>query len=71
MSNKYHVSLGTFGIYAGTLKNENEWKDKSDVTIEAVDAVAGYLLTNEVETHFTYRGKRYVLSVHELIEGEN
>lgn len=41
---RYHVGCGTFGIYAGTLKNENEWRDKSDCTDEAIEAVRDYLI---------------------------
>lgn len=40
---KYHVSAGLCGIYAGTLKNEREWKDKSNCTDEALEAVRDYL----------------------------
>lgn len=65
MSDKYHVSLGVFGIYAGTLKNKEEWKDKSEVTREAIDAVAGFLLINEKESRFKWQGKKYVMRVEE------
>lgn len=42
---KYHVSCGAFGIYAGTVKaNGEEWKDKSDCTDEAIEAVRDYLV---------------------------
>lgn len=41
---KYHVGCGMFGIYAGTLKNKEEWKDKSDCTDEAIEAVRDYLI---------------------------
>ena len=54
----YHVGLGVFGIYAGTLKNKNEWKNKSEVTREAIDAVAGYLLFNDKECRFMHEGKK-------------
>lgn len=42
--NKYHVGCGTFGIYAGKLKSENEWKDKTECTDEAVCAVRDYMV---------------------------
>ena len=43
--NKYRVACGAFGIYAGTLKtNGVEWKDKSDCTDEAIEAVRDYLV---------------------------
>ena len=41
---KYHVNAGLFGIYAGVLKNDNEWKDKSDCTEEAIMAVRDYMV---------------------------
>ena len=42
---EYHVGCGAFGIYAGILnKNKTMWKNKSEVTNEALDAVAQYLL---------------------------
>lgn len=59
----YHVACGLFGIYAGVLRNEHEWKDKSDVTREAIDAVSGYLLENNKESKFSFNGKQYVLRV--------
>ena len=41
----YHVGCGIAGIYAGTLKpSGDEWRNKSDVTHEALCAVAQYLL---------------------------
>ena len=45
MSNdkKYHIGCGLFGIYAGILKNASEWKDKSECTDEALEAVRDYL----------------------------
>ena len=61
----YHVGLGVFGIYAGTLKKKDEWKDKSEVTREAIDAVAGFLLLNQKECCFKYEGKQYVMRVEE------
>ncbi len=41
---KYHVGAGLFGIYAGVLKNKNEWKDKTECTEEAIDAVRNYMV---------------------------
>ncbi len=40
----YHVGCGLAGIYAGTIKKPGEWKSKSDVTDEALRAVAEYML---------------------------
>ena len=42
---KYKINCGAFGIYAGTLKaNGVEWKDKSDCTDEAIEAVRDYMV---------------------------
>ena len=50
---KYHVSCGAFGIYAGTLKNKEEWKDKSDCTDEAIEAVRDYLIQERLGGLYT------------------
>lgn len=62
---EYHVGCGAFGIYAGTLnsKNKNLWQNKTDVTNEAVSAVAQYLLQEDKSLLFDYKGVRYRLSV--------
>ena len=67
---EYHVGCGTFGIYAGILKNKTTWKDKSEVTREALSASAQYMLVNEKELRFGYKGKRYVMRVEEIKDGE-
>lgn len=43
---KYHVGCGAFGIYAGTLNSKNEalWKDKTECTEEALEAVRDYMV---------------------------
>lgn len=41
---KYHVGAGLFGIYAGVLKNDNEWKDKVECTEEAIKAVRDFMV---------------------------
>lgn len=41
---EYHVSAGFFGIYAGVLKNKSEWKDKTECTDEAIEAVRDYMV---------------------------
>lgn len=63
MSDKYHVGLGLCGIYAGIFRKPNEWKDKSEVTKEALEAVAQYLLWEKKEIRFAYDGENYVLRV--------
>lgn len=66
---EYHVGCGAFGIYAGTLnKKGDKWLRKSNVTEEAQDAVAGYLVMNDAQMRFTYKGERYVLKVKKLKE---
>lgn len=65
---EYHVGCGIAGIYAGTLNKKSDlWRNKSEVTEEAVCAVAEYLLTNQKEFHFDYRGKKYIMRI---LEGE-
>ena len=66
---EYHVGIGllTNTIFAGTLnKNKTLWMHRSDVTGEALDAVATYLIETERSMTFTYHGKRYRLSVEEV-----
>lgn len=61
---KYHVGCGFFTIFAGTLnKSEDRWIDKSDVTDEAVAAVAEFLLKHEKSVIFNYEGNKYRLLV--------
>lgn len=42
---EYHVGAGLFGIYAGVLKNKYEWKNKTECTDEAIEAVRDYMIT--------------------------
>ena len=64
---EYHVGCGAFGIYAGTLnKNKTMWKNKSEVTNEALDAVAQYLLQENMIMNFDYKDKKYCLKVEEV-----
>lgn len=61
---KYSVGCGLAGVYAGILKpNGYEWKDKTDVTIEATYAVAQYLLFNDAHVGFSYDGEKYTMRV--------
>ena len=43
---EYHVGCGAFGIYAGTLepKNKTMWRNKSNVTEEAIESVRDYMV---------------------------
>ena len=66
---EYHVGCGIAGIYAGILnKKGDRWNQKSEVTIEAIDSVAEFLMMNGSEARFTHKGKRYVLQVIEAEE---
>lgn len=66
---EYHVGCGAFGIYAGTLnKDKRTFRNKSDVTDEAIRAVAQYLLENKQGLRFEYNKKNYVLRV---LEADN
>jgi len=68
---EYHVGAGLFGIYAGTLNPKGDtWRNKSDVTREALGAAAQYLMENEKEFRFKRKSdeKWYVMKVFELQE---
>jgi len=60
----YHVGCGIFGIYAGTLNPKGDtWRNKSEVTREALGAAAQYLMDNNKEFRFSRNGKNYALRV--------
>ncbi len=64
---EYHVGCGLMGIYAGTLnKKKTMWVNKSEVTNEAIDSVAQYLLEHQVSANFSYNGNQYKLAVEEM-----
>ena len=68
---EYHVGAGLFGIYAGTLNPKGDtWRNKSEVTREALGAAAQYLMENEKEFRFKRNSdeKWYVLKVVDLKE---
>ena len=61
---KYSVGCGLFGIYAGVLKpNGEEWKEKTDVTKDAMAAVVQHLIDFNTEFRFTYKGKNMAMKV--------
>lgn len=61
---EYHVGCGAFGIYAGTLNSKKTmWQNKSDVTNEALSAVAQYLLQEKKNLLFTRDGVRYRMAI--------
>lgn len=65
----YHVGCGAFGIYAGTLnRNKTLWQNKSEVTNEAICAVAEYLLQEDKRMSFEKNGKLFELKVQEVTE---
>lgn len=66
---EYHVGCGAFGIYAGRLsKDKTHWINKSDVTDEAVDAVAQFLLQENKKLCFELHAKKYEMEVKEVEE---
>lgn len=74
----YHVGCGAFGIYAGTLepRNKNKWRNKSNVTEEAIGSVVQYIKQeldyqdrHKFYTEYTFNdGQRVSLTI-EKIEG--
>jgi hypothetical protein len=62
---EYHVGCGLSAIYAGTILKPGLWKNKTQVTDEAVSAVAQWLLMNGVTFKFTMNGKKYRMEVNE------
>lgn len=63
----YHVGCGVAGIYAGILNKKGDmWLNKSDVTVEALNSVAQFLIEHEEALEFDYQDKRYRLAVHML-----
>ncbi len=67
---EYHVSCGLCGIYAGVLNKNGTWRNgyKSDVTQEAIGAVAQYMLFDNGVFNFSFGGKKYLLKVVEVEE---
>ena len=66
---EYHVACGVAGINAGILnKKGDQWRNKNDVTNEALAAVAQRLFFDKKEYRFNYNEKRYVMKVTEMEE---
>ena len=67
---EYHVGCGLAGIYAGTLmpKDKTQWRNKSEVTHEALCAVAQHLLFNGIEFRFQHKGEWYVMHIDKMEE---
>lgn len=65
---EYHVGCGLFGIYAGTLDSKSKaiWRDKTDVTEEAICAVSQYLINTGKCPRIRVGDKHYVLKLEEV-----
>lgn len=66
---EYHVGAGLFGIYAGTLNPKGDiWRNRSEVTREALCASAQYLLENDKEYRFQRKsdGKWFAMRISEI-----
>ena len=75
---EYHVNCGISRIYAGTLRKDDpkRWQSSTDVTDEAIGAVASWLYKQikEGETSYSYSwkttdGKKLILTI--KIEEDN
>lgn len=70
---EYHVGCGMAGIYAGIIKKPGEWKNKSEVTGEALMSVADFMLGKikpgdkayEITWTNPTTGKKIVLTCHQ------
>lgn len=67
---EYHVGKGLAGIYAGTIEKSGIWRNKSDVTDEAIAAVFLWFaehmpkiieLSDSAEYSITYASSKYEL----------
>lgn len=68
-----HIGCGIAGIYAGKLRTykdgHREWSgERTNVTEEAIGAVAQYFLDDQSTFTFEYKGKTYELGVREVDE---
>lgn len=65
---EYHVGRGFAGIYAGTLNLKTKdgfqtWRNKSDITEDAISAVAQYLKQElSLEKNGTEIARRYIFN---------
>lgn len=81
---EYHVGCGLFGnIYAGTLSTPRKdglqmWRNKSDVTDEAIESVMGHFITEmekdnkaKLEKAWAVRGEKVLRVTFELFDGKD
>lgn len=62
-SEEYHVKCEPEAIYAGTMTESGDFKQKSPVTDEAMVAVAQWLMMKRITMSFMMDGKRYRMVV--------
>lgn len=66
---KYHVSAGLFGIYAGIIsKDGKHWKDKSDVTDEAIESVRDYMVDKALDAGEASHGWEWTMTNGDKVE---
>lgn len=71
---EYHIGCGLVGIYAGTLNPKTKdgyqtWRNKSDVTEDAISAVAQYLKRElSLEKNGTEIARRYTSNDGTIVE---
>lgn len=70
---EYHIGCGIAGIYAGTLNQKTKngyqtWRNKSDVTEEAVAAVAQYFGQKLKYNDKTEMTKKYISGDGAIVE---
>lgn len=81
---EYHVGCGMFGnIYAGTLSTPRKdglqmWRNKSEVTEEAIEAVMGHFITEmmrdkkaEIQKAWEVRGGKALKVTFELVQSDS
>lgn len=66
---KFNVGCGMAGIYAGILsKDKTQWISKSEVTDDAIMAVAQFLMQKDEIILFEKYGKKYKMEVREAAD---
>ena len=64
MRDEFHVGAGalTGTIYAGKITKNGVWRTRSDVTNEALQAVAEHMVTQKIE-QYIFRGKDRIVTL--------